>query len=68
MDMDKLSLSIPEFCERHSISRGMFYKLAERGEAPVTMKIGRRILISVEAAQDWRRRMEEKPAAGCAKA
>jgi predicted DNA-binding transcriptional regulator AlpA len=55
---DVLALSIPEFCRRHGISRAHFYNLSKTGDAPAVMRVGRRTLISVEAAAEWRRRME----------
>jgi len=54
-----LAFSIAEFCRRHGISRAHFYNLWTTGEAPTVMRVGRRTLISAEAAAQWRRRMEE---------
>ena len=54
----KHSFSIKEFCELHAISRSFFYLLREKGEAPRLMKVGRRTLVSAEAAAEWRRNME----------
>jgi len=48
------AFSIQEFCEAHGISTRMYYVLRKRKEAPREMKIGRRILISQEAAASWR--------------
>jgi hypothetical protein len=59
MTIQKQSVSITEFCQQHAISRAMFYVLRGRGEAPRIMKVGRRTLISAEAAAEWRGRMEE---------
>jgi predicted DNA-binding transcriptional regulator AlpA len=56
--LQKHSFSIKEFCELHAISRSMFYVLLERREAPRLMKVGRRTLISAEAAAEWRKSME----------
>ena len=56
---DKLTFSIQEFCIAHSISRAMFYVLLNEGKAPITMKVGKRRLISIEAAELWRRQMEK---------
>lgn len=52
------AFSVEEFCRAHSISRTHFYEMAARGTGPRLMKVGRRTLISAEAAADWRRRME----------
>jgi len=57
-----MMLSVPEFCHSHGISRGMFYKLLGEGRGPKAVKIGRRTLISSEAAEEWRRRMEREAA------
>jgi hypothetical protein len=54
----RFAYSIQEFCDAHSISRAMFYKLQHGGIAPRVMKVGTRTLISDEAAADWRRDRE----------
>ena len=56
---EMLAFSIPEFCRRHGISRAHFYNLSKSGGAPTVMRVGRRTLISAEAAAEWRRRMED---------
>lgn len=52
------SNSVSDFCRAHGISRALFYKLLREGRGPRVMKVGRRTLISCEAAEQWRRRME----------
>jgi predicted DNA-binding transcriptional regulator AlpA len=54
----KSAATVPQFCDGHNISRTHFYELVKQGRAPRLMKVGRRTLISQEAASDWRRRME----------
>jgi predicted DNA-binding transcriptional regulator AlpA len=56
----RLALSIPEFCEAHGISEGMFYKMKKQnqGLTPREMKIGTRTLITFEAAAKWRAERE----------
>jgi predicted DNA-binding transcriptional regulator AlpA len=56
----RLALSIPEFCEAHGISEGLFYKLKKQGEGPREMKVGARTLISFESAAEWRRAREAR--------
>jgi len=56
--IQKHSFSIGEFCRLHDISRSLFYVLREKGEGPRVMKVGRRTLISAEAAAEWRKNME----------
>ncbi len=58
----KSTATIPQFCDGHNISRTHFYALLKLGRAPRTMKVGRRTLISAEAAADWRKRMEDETA------
>ncbi len=50
--------SVRDFCREHGISRGLFYRLLREGRGPRVIKAGRRTLISREAAEEWRRRME----------
>jgi hypothetical protein len=60
--------SIAEFARAHGVSRAFVYALLKRGEGPTVMKAGRRTLVAVESAEEWRRRMEAlastKPAQG----
>lgn len=51
---------IRSFCLAHCISRAYFYKLVNRGEGPQLMKIGKRVLISIESAQRWRAECEHR--------
>ena len=62
--MSKAACSVPEFCEQHGISRAHFYALLQDGRGPTVMKAGRRTLISQEATEEWRRRMEAAAQAG----
>lgn len=52
---------IPEFCRQHRIGVATYYKLPQ-GMRPREIQIGRKKLISREAAAEWRRRMESTPA------
>ena len=52
------AFSIAEFCARHCISRAHFYNLRNAGEGPREMALGTRVLISAEAAAEWRRQRE----------
>jgi predicted DNA-binding transcriptional regulator AlpA len=59
----KSAATVPQFCDGHNISRTHFYELVKQGRAPRLMKVGRRTLISQEAAADWRKRMEDETGA-----
>lgn len=64
--MQKSAFSPAQFCDQHGIARTTFYALLKEGRGPRTFKVGRRTLISVEAACDWRRRMEAESEAASA--
>lgn len=50
--------SIAQFCDAHHISRTHLHNMCKAGRGPRMMKLGRRVLISAEAAADWRRQIE----------
>ncbi len=56
--MDNQAYSVQQFCQLHDISRALFYKAVKEGWAPKTMRVGRRTLVSHEAAAEWRRQRE----------
>ena len=56
----KACSSVTEFCAEHGISRALFYLLLARGDGPRIMKVGRRTLVTAEAADEWRSRMERQ--------
>ncbi|MCA0241403.1 MAG: helix-turn-helix domain-containing protein [Proteobacteria bacterium] len=58
--------TVPQFCDAHNVSRTHLYQLLKDGAGPALMKVGRRTLISVEAAAAWRRDMEAATAAEAA--
>ena len=60
---DRPASTIPQFCVDHGISRTLAYQLIKNGKGPRLMKLGRRVLISAEAAAEWRQRMENETAA-----
>ena len=51
-------MTVMEFCEAHKFSPAFLYKLWKAGTGPRSVKIGRRRLITYEAAAEWRRLME----------
>jgi hypothetical protein len=53
----QVATNVAHFCHDHGISRGHFYNLLKRGDGPAIMKVGRRTLISADAAAEWRQRM-----------
>lgn len=52
-------LTVNEFCRSHKVSRSRLYELWKEGRGPVFAKLGKRRLISAEAAATWRRQIEQ---------
>jgi hypothetical protein len=50
--------TVAEFCSAHRISRSTLYNLWTAGTGPTVLRVGTKILISTEAAADWRRSRE----------
>ena len=50
--------SIAAFCVAHGISESFYFKLREQGLGPREMRVGARVLISLESAERWRRERE----------
>ena len=48
-----LAMSIAAFCRSAGISKRTFYALMKRGEAPPTVRIGRRRLVRPATAAVW---------------
>ena len=55
--------TIAEFCSAYRVSRTHLHNLMKAGKGPRIMKLGRRVLISPEAADDWRCQLEQESAA-----
>lgn len=54
----RFAFSIEEFCEAHGFSRATYFSQKRMGHGPREMRVGNRVLISIEAAADWRRERE----------
>jgi len=54
--------SVASFCVAHHISESFYYKLKNQGLGPREMQVGARILITHEAAADWRNARERAAA------
>jgi hypothetical protein len=60
--MTRAAQTVDEFCDDNRISRATFYELLKNGNGPRTFKVGRRTLISADAAAEWRARLESETA------
>ena len=47
------TLSLAEFAEMVGVSKRLVYKLVKSNDAPPLMRVGRRVLIRREAAEQW---------------
>jgi len=52
--------SVDDFCAAAGISRSLFYKAIRDGWGPAIVKLGRKTIITTEAAQAWLKSMEER--------
>jgi hypothetical protein len=50
--------TIAEFCTAHRISRSQLYKLWREGAGPRVKRVGTKVLITAEAAAEWRAKDE----------
>jgi predicted DNA-binding transcriptional regulator AlpA len=55
--ISRKAASIQQFCEEHGISVATYYNLKKQGKTPREMHVGSRVLISEEAASEWRQTM-----------
>ncbi len=55
---ERAAYTIQEFCEAHRVSRSQLYKLWKQGVGPRFFYAGTKVIISFEAATDWRRERE----------
>jgi predicted DNA-binding transcriptional regulator AlpA len=46
-------ITLAQFFTRFSVSKSTWYRLAEAGDAPPIVKIGRRTLVPLAAAREW---------------
>jgi hypothetical protein len=60
---DRAAFTIAEFCKAHRLSRSALYKMWAAGTGPRIMRAGSKVLISIEAAGDWRRAREAEATA-----
>jgi hypothetical protein len=56
----RAAYTINEFCDAHRISRGKLYQLWAEGIGPRWVNVGKKRIISVEAAAAWRIESERK--------
>lgn len=60
-EVQRAAYNIREFCEAHRISESMYYKLRDHGLGPREARALTKVIITQEAAADWRRQREQQP-------
>lgn len=55
---DQAAFTIEEFCERFRISKVTYWRMQRNGTAPRELRIGRKVVITAEASQEWVSAME----------
>jgi hypothetical protein len=55
--------TIPSFCAANHISEAFYFQLKRAGKGPREIQLNKRIIITPEAEQDWRREREAETAA-----
>jgi predicted DNA-binding transcriptional regulator AlpA len=60
VSIEKSAYRILEFCHAYGISRAKLYELWRSKKGPKTFRVGRRVLISIEAAEAWRSALESQ--------
>jgi hypothetical protein len=61
MPIQRRAFSVDEFCAAYRISRRMYFRLRDAGLGPIEMHVGRRVLVSVDAALAWAKAREDTP-------
>ena len=61
--VELMAYSIRQFCEAHSISEAMYYKLRLAGKGPRETRVGDKPIISKESAAEWRQPAAEEETA-----
>jgi len=59
--LDPPVYTVAEFCASHRVSRSALYKLWAAGTGPRFKRIGVKVLITREAAAEWRERNDGAP-------
>jgi predicted DNA-binding transcriptional regulator AlpA len=58
--MTQKAYSIPEFLQAYRLSRSKLYDLWKAGHGPMSYRIGRKRMISTDAAEAWLDALEHR--------
>jgi hypothetical protein len=59
----RAAYSIPAFCRAFGISLRFYFRIRHEGKGPRELRLGRRVLITVESATAWARAREAETSA-----
>ncbi|GMO87181.1 hypothetical protein [Bradyrhizobium ottawaense] len=54
-NVPRMGFSIMEWCARYGFSEGFYRTLRKNGRSPKEGRLGRRVIITAEADDEWRR-------------
>jgi hypothetical protein len=57
---DPVVYTVQQFCADHQISKSKLYELFGTGDGPAAVRVGRRVLITAEAAKAWRQKLTDR--------
>src|SRR5262245_13315041 len=60
--IDPDAFTIDQLCQRHGVSHSVYYRLKAKGLGPREIKLGTKVLITKEAAAEWRAAREAETA------
>lgn len=60
--MPPKAYTIQQFISAYQISRTSLYRLWKQNLGPSTLRVGRKVLISVDGAEAWAKHMENRTA------
>ena len=60
--MEKKAYSIADFLGTHGFSRSALYRLWADGNGPARILVGRKVLITAEAAEEWLKSLQAEDA------
>lgn len=56
--VERRGFTIDEWCDAWRICRASFYNMKKSGIAPRTIKIGSKVIIPLEADEEWQRQRQ----------
>jgi hypothetical protein len=58
--IERTGFSIPEWCAKNGYSESFYYKIRKQGLGPRELRVGKKVTITKEADEEWRRQDSEQ--------